>query len=134
MKNWKLYLELENKYIDFRYNIIYKEKKKKVVFNISISKGQKRSGRLQNIIKFLKFIIETVEKYNNDNNNKEFILDDITFKKINMINLFPEKTKKRIEFSYHIIPKIDQTKFKLGNTKEYYKSKMIYKTFTQIGI
>ena len=128
LKNWKLYLEIENKYIDFKYNISYKEKKKIVVFNISISKGQKKSGRLQNIIKFLKFIIETVEKYNNDNNNKEFILDDITFKKINKINLFPEKTKKRIEFSYHIIPKIDQTKFKLDNTKEYYKSKMIYKT------
>jgi len=128
LKNWKLYLEQENKYIYFNYNFIYKEKTEKVLFNISIPKNQKKSGRLQNIIKFLKFIIETEKKYNNVNNNKEFTLDDITFKKINMINLFPEKTKKRIEFSYHIIPKIDQIKFKLDNTKEYYKSKMIYKT------
>ena len=128
LKNWKLYLEQENKYIYFNYIFINNEKEKKVSFNIKILQNKKNLYRLQNIIKFLKFIIETEEKYNKYNNDKEFTLHDITYNRINMFNLFTEKVKKRIEFNYHIIPIINKTKFKLNNTKEFYKSKMNYKT------
>ena len=126
LKNWKIYLESENKYISFIYNI--KNEEKKVIFNIKIQNNKKKLDRFENITKFLKFIIQIEEEYNNDNTNKEFILDNIIYKRINMLNLFTEKVKKRIEFSYHIIPQIAQSKFKLTQEKEYYISKVAYKT------
>ena len=49
------------------------------------------------------------------------------FKNFNMSKLFTKRVRKRMEFSYHIIPCIDRSKFKINKTKEYYISKICYK-------
>ena len=123
LNNWKKYIELEDKYIDFAYEIDID--KTRVKFNLKKSKN----SRIENILKILQFIKNMIDIGNDDFNydKKEFCLDEIIYKKFNMINLFTKKVKKRIIFSYHIIPIIDSTKFKLNKTKEEYISKINYK-------
>ena len=126
LNNWKIYLEIEDKNINMIYNV--KTEENKVLFKISISKFKKNKNKYENILKLLKFIIQIKDNYVNDNNINEFILENIIHKRFNMINLFPERVKERIKFSYHIIPQINKSKLKIIETKEYYTSKIDYKT------
>ena len=126
--NWKNYLEYENKYINFFYKIDKDKIKNKAIFCIKIENNKKNINRYENILKFLKFIIHIKDNSNNNTNEEEFFSGIITFKNFNMSKLFTKRVRKRMEFSYHIIPCIDRSKFKINKTKEYYISKICYKS------
>ena len=60
-------------------------------------------------------------------NKKEFIITQIYYRRINMKNLFPINLRKKIEFSYHVIAKVNKEKFKPEKSKEVYLKKISYK-------
>ena len=98
--------------------------KNKVKFSLKADKSKEKKDKFQSLMKFLSFILSVRDEINN---KKEFEIKQVFFRIINMKNLFPETLRKNIEFNYHIISKIDNERFKLEKTKEYYLSKISYK-------
>ena len=75
LNNWKKYIELEDKYIDFAYEIDID--KTRVKFNLKKSKN----SRIENILKILQFIKNMIDIGNDDFNydKKELYLAIILF-------------------------------------------------------
>ena len=121
LKNWKQYIMAEENIAEFSYEYIDNNKIKLI---IKAEKNKEKKDKFQNLLKFLNFFINAP---NEINNKKEFEINQIFFRRINMRNLFPEKLRNNIEFYYHLISKIDKEKFKLEKTKDYYLSKISYK-------
>ena len=122
LKNWKQYLMTEENIAEFSYEFFDKNK---IKFIIKAEKNKEKKDKFQSVIKFINFLINAP---NEINNKKEFEINQILFRRINMRNLFPEKIRKFIEFKYHLISKIDKEKFKPEKpNKDYYLSKISYK-------
>ena len=120
-KNWRQYIMAEDNIAEFSYDYIDRNK---IIFKLKADKSKEKRDKFQNILKFLSFIISIPDEINEQ---KEFKITSIFFRRINMRNLFPESMRNNLEFNYHLISKIDSIKFKLEKTKDSYLSKVNYK-------
>ena len=120
-KNWRQYIMAEDNIAEFSYDYIDRNK---IIFKLKADKSKEKRDKFQNILKFLSFIISIPDEINEQ---KEFKITSIFFRRINMRNLFPESMRNNLEFNYHLISKIDPIKFKLEKTKDSYLSKVNYK-------
>ena len=119
LNNWKQYILAEDSVVEFSYDF----NENKIKFALKANKTIEKKKKLENIIKFLSFILSVP---NEIKNKTEFEIKDIFFRRINMKNLFPLNIRNNIEFTYHLITKVDN-KFKLEKNKDYYLSKISYK-------
>ena len=120
LNNWKQYILAEDNVVEFSYDF---NENNKIKFTLKANKTTEKKKKLENIIKFLSFILSVP---NEIKNKREFEIKDIFFRRINMKNLFPVNIRNNIEFTYHLATKVDN-KFKLEKNKEYYLSKISYK-------
>ena len=118
-QNWSQYIN-EGEGIKFKYEFI---NEKMVKFILMENKYKEKKDNFENILNFLNFILLIKNQFEP---NKEFILDNIAYRRINMKLLFPRKARKHIKFSYHLSSRIN-SKFKLYKTKDEYLSKISYK-------
>jgi len=133
IENWKNYLKLENNIIELKYEGFKndekkekeekegKEEKQEIKFTLMADKTNE-NNKFNNICNFLDFILEIKSEHL----NKEYILENIYYKRFNMQNLFPKKASKYIKFSYHIKSNISY-KLYLNKDKDSYISKVNYK-------
>ena len=120
-KSWEQYLMSEENVAEFSFVFVDKNK---IKFKLKDDKTKEKKDKFQSVNKFMSFLISIP---NEINNKKEFRIQQIFFRRINMRNLFPEKMRQNLEFSYHVISKIDPTKFKLEKNKDFYLQKLNYK-------
>ena len=105
LKTWKQMLLAEENIVEFEYDF---KNKNKINFSIKADKI-KENREFQNITTFLDKIAN-IPKEAKDKN--EIQIKPIFFRRINMINLFPDKLKNSIEFYYHVVAKVNETEVK----------------------
>ena len=101
LKNWKQMLLAEENIVEFNYDF---SNNNKIKFSIKADKT-KENRKFQNIRTFLDCVAKIPQETKNKN---EIQIKPIFFRRINMINLFPEKLKNSIEFYYHIVAKVNE--------------------------
>jgi len=121
-KNWTQYLMAEENVAEFSFNFVDKNK---VQFTLKADKNKEKKDKFQSLTKFISFLISLPKEINEK--KKEFIIEQIFYRRINMRNLFPVKMRPNIEFSYHVTSKIDPKKFKKEKSKNDYLNKAKYK-------
>ena len=121
-KNWTQYLMSEENVAEFSYNFVDKNK---VKFTLKADKNKEKRDKFQSLTKFISFLIALPKDINDK--KKEFIIEQIFYRRINMRNLFPNKMRPNLEFSYHVTSKIDPKKFKNEKSKNDYLNKAKYK-------
>ena len=124
-KNWKQYIMAEDSIAEFEFSVENNEKNK-MKFTIKADKTKEKKEKLQNLTKFLSFIISIPTEINN---KKEFFIKQVFYRRINMRNLFPDSMRNNLEFYYHLVSRVDPEKFKsdIIKDKEFYLSKTNYK-------
>jgi D-Tyr-tRNAtyr deacylase len=122
-KNWTQYLMSEENVAEFSYTFVDKNKAK---FTLKADKNKEKRDKFQSLTKFISFLINLLLKDIKEK-KKEFTIDQIFYRRINMRNLFPSKMRANIEFSYHITSKIDPKKFNKEKSKNDYLNKAKYK-------
>ena len=106
-ENWKKYLFTEG-VLDFNFS---KNENQKFKFNIEADKSitdikHDSYLNLKNINGFLDALIKILNK---ENNEKEFLSQQIPYRRINMKPLLPSSLQKFIEIFYHLSPKIEES-------------------------
>ena len=105
LKNWKQMLLAEENIVEFNYDF---NNNNKIKFSIKADKT-KENKKFQNLRTFLDCVAKIPQETKNKN---EIQIKPIFFRRINMINLFPEKLKNSIEFYYHIVAKVNEIEMK----------------------
>lgn len=121
-KNWTQYLMSEENVAEFSYDFIDKNK---VKFTLKADKQKEKRDKFQSLTKFISFLLALPKDI--DDKKKEFIIEQIFYRRINMRNLFPDKMRQNLEFNYHVTSKIDPTKLKREKSKNDYLNKAKYK-------
>ena len=105
LKNWKQMILAEENIVEFNYDL---NNNNKIKFSIKADKT-KENKKFQNLRTFLDCVAKIPKEIKNKN---EIQIKPIFFRRINMINLFPEKLKSSIEFYYHIVAKVNEIEMK----------------------
>jgi hypothetical protein len=91
--------------VEFNYDF---SNNNKIKFSIKADKT-KENRKFQNIRTFLDCLLKIPQESIDKN---EIQIKPIFFRRINMINLFPDKLKSSIEFYYHIVAKVNELEMK----------------------
>ena len=121
-KNWTQYLMSEENVAEFSYTF---DDKNKAKFTLKADKNKEKRDKFQSLTKFISFLISLPKDIKDK--KKEFTIDQIFYRRINMRNLFPSKMRPNLEFSYHVTSKIDPKKFNKEKSKNDYLNKAKYK-------
>ena len=105
LKYWKQMLLAEENIVEFNYDF---SNNNKIKFSIKADKT-KENRKFQNIRTFLDCLVKIPQESIDKN---EIQIKPIFFRRINMINLFPDKLKSSIEFYYHIVAKVNELEMK----------------------
>ena len=121
LNNWKQMLLAEENIVEFEYDF----NDDKIKFSIKADKT-KENRNFQNIKTFLECIAKIPQELENKN---DIEIKPIFYRRINMINLFPDKLRNSIEFNYHLVAKVNEEELQKiieGKNKDDYLKKVSY--------